>query len=38
MHCDGDIYDGQWANDMANGKGTYTHGGGARYEGDWLND
>lgn len=23
---------------MANGKGVYTHSGGARYEGQWKND
>jgi len=31
---DGDIYEGEWFNDMANGKGNYIHSGGAKYEGD----
>ena len=46
VHVDGDIYDGQWLNDMANGKGAYIHSGkfhyntigGAKYEGDWKDD
>lgn len=34
MHADGDIYEGEWLEDKANGKGTYTHVNGARYEGN----
>ena len=33
VHADGDIYDGEWAYDMANGFGTYTHSGGGTYIG-----
>lgn len=35
---DGDIYDGDWLDDMANGTGTYIHSGGAKYDGEWKND
>ncbi len=38
MHVDGDVYEGDWSNDMANGKGVYMHSGGARYEGEWKDD
>ena len=46
VHADGDAYDGEWKNDKANGKGTYVHVNGAKYEGDvnqyfifkWEND
>jgi len=45
-HADGDVYDGEWKNDKANGKGTYIHVNGAKYEGEvslfiyfkWEND
>lgn len=33
VHFDGDIYDGDWAYDMANGKGKYTHATGGIYDG-----
>ena len=29
----GDIYEGEWLNDKASGKGTYTHSNGAKYVG-----
>jgi len=32
------VYDGDWLDDMANGKGTYVHSAGAKYEGEWKND
>ncbi len=39
MHADGDVYEGEWVDDKAHGKGTYTHGnGGSKYIGDWLED
>ena len=38
MHADGDIYEGQWVNDKAEGTGTYSHANGAYYEGQWLDD
>ncbi len=38
-HVDGDIYDGEWKDDKANGYGVYIHAKtGARYEGYWEND
>ena len=33
VHADGDIYDGEWKADKANGRGTYIHVNGACYEG-----
>ena len=33
IHADGDIYEGEWRNDKANGYGTYSHSNGAKYEG-----
>ena len=38
IHCDGDMYEGDWVDDTANGKGSYIHRDGARYEGGWVND
>ena len=38
MHIDGDVYDGAWVNDKANGFGVYIHVNGARYEGMWKDD
>jgi hypothetical protein len=40
LHGDsGDVYIGQWVNDMAHGRGTYYHANsGATYEGEWVND
>ena len=35
---DGSTYEGEWAKDMKNGKGTFTEAGGARYVGQWKND
>lgn len=35
MHVDGDVYEGNWTNDKANGFGVYIHVNGARYEGNW---
>jgi len=37
-HADGDIYEGDWLDDKANGKGTYTHANGAKYVGQWKDD
>lgn len=36
MHADGDIYEGEWEDDQANGKGMYLHLNGGKYEGDVL--
>lgn len=38
MHADGDVYEGEWVNDKAHGKGTYSHANGAYYNGDWVDD
>ena len=37
-HADGDIYEGDWIDDKANGTGTYTHANGAKYVGAWCDD
>ncbi len=37
-HANGDIFQGQWKDDMANGHGTFLDTNGARYTGDWVND
>ena len=34
MHADGDIYEGDWLDDSANGLGAYTHVNGAKYTGE----
>ena len=36
IHSDGDLYEGQWKDDKADGKGKYIHADGSIYEGDWL--
>ena len=33
IHSDGDIYEGEWVSDRADGKGTYYHSDGAKYIG-----
>ena len=33
IHSDGDVYEGEWNNDKAEGKGTYYHSDGAKYIG-----
>lgn len=38
IHADGDVYEGDWEDDKANGYGVYLHVNGARYEGNWKND
>lgn len=37
-HVDGDIFEGEWKEDKANGFGIYTHVNGAKYEGFWVDD
>ena len=32
------IYEGEWLDDKANGKGKYTHIDGTTYDGEWKND
>ena len=34
----GDVYQGEFMNDKANGYGVYTHKEGSRYEGHWKDD
>jgi len=38
LHVDGDIFEGEWAEDKANGYGIYIHSNGAKYEGYWKDD
>ena len=38
VHADGDVYEGEWENDMANGVGSYYHLDGTKYVGAWVND
>ena len=38
MHADGDIYEGEWVNDKAEGHGIYQHQDGAKYIGQWKED
>ena len=35
-YADGDVYEGAWSNDKADGFGVYTHHSGAVYEGYWV--
>ena len=37
-HSEGDIYTGEFKNDMANGYGEYTHINGSKYKGDFRDD
>lgn len=38
IHVKGDVYEGQWKDDKADGFGIYTHNNGNRYVGDWKGD
>ena len=38
IHNDGDVYEGDWVNNKAQGTGEYRHYDGARYVGEWVND
>lgn len=38
INAEGHVYFGDWANDKAEGKGTFKHTDGTTYEGDWKND
>lgn len=33
IHSKGDVYEGEWVNDKAHGKGVYMHQDGATYQG-----
>ena len=37
-HANGDIYQGQWLDGKANGKGTFIDTCGSIYEGEWKDD
>jgi hypothetical protein len=37
-HANGDIYEGDWKDDKADGKGLFIDTNGAKYEGDWVDD
>ena len=37
-YANGDVFEGQWANDMKNGPGIYYYAQGAVYEGVWQED
>lgn len=37
-HANGDIYEGEWKNDKANGYGVFIDCNNSRYEGSWLED
>ena len=38
IYNDGDIYEGQWSNDVYNGKGKEKYANGSSYEGTFKND
>jgi hypothetical protein len=38
IHADGDVYNGEFKNDMANGYGEYTHINGSKYKGEFKDD
>ena len=38
MYPDGDVYEGEWKDDKANGFGIYYYSNGNKYEGYWEND
>jgi len=38
IHSDGDVYEGEWVQDKAQGFGVYTHTDGAQYIGYWYED
>ena len=37
-YANGNIFEGEWANDMKNGRGLYWYAKGAVYEGIWQED
>ena len=38
VKLNGDVYEGQWLDDKANGQGTYVHADGSSYQGEWQED
>jgi hypothetical protein len=38
MRVDGDVYEGSWLDDKADGYGIYVHNDGAKYLGYWKQD
>ena len=37
-HANGDVYEGMWRDDKANGQGVFVDTNNARYQGEWLDD
>ena len=37
-HANGDLYEGTWKDDKANGHGVFIDAANARYEGEWVED
>ena len=37
-HANGDIYEGQWRDDKANGNGVFVDANNAMYTGEWVDD
>ena len=37
-HVDGDVYEGNWSNNKANGSGSYMNVNKAHYVGQWRDD
>ena len=37
-YVDGDVFDGEWRDDKANGYGVYMYVNGVKYEGYWKED
>jgi len=38
IHSNGNTYDGEWADDKANGIGMFVHHDGTSYTGEWKDD
>ena len=38
IHPTGDMYEGDWQGDKANGSGTFSNLEGYTYQGDWVDD
>jgi len=38
VHVNGNVYEGHWKNDMANGRGVHCHSDGSKYDGEWIDD
>ena len=38
IYAKGEVYEGEWKNNRANGFGYYQYSNGCKYEGQWLDD